>query len=136
MLHSSFFDKDNDGIDVFDVSILLGVALVVWGAARAALRRLGIFRKSAMTRIDEHFIVLANRVGELDAKVEERTAPIQKEANGGYSLPDAINEIRGLKERQESLEDKFDDLIGILLTEKADRLQGVIHTSTTDEEQP
>ena len=136
MLHSSFFDKDNDGIDVVDVSILLGVALVVWGAARAALRRLGILRKSAMTHIDEHFIVLAKRVGELDAKVEERTAPIQKEANGGYSLPDAINEIHGLQERQESLENKFDDLIGILLTEKADRLRGVIHTRTTDEEQP
>lgn len=136
MLDASFFDKDNDGIDVVDVSILLGVAIVVWGAARAALRRLGILRKSAMTRIDEHFIVLAKQVGELDAKVEERTAPIQKEANGGYSLPDAINEIHGLKERQESLENKFDDLIGILLTEKADRLRGAIHTRTTDEEQP
>lgn len=70
----SLFDPGENGIDIGDLSLLVGVLAVIGGFVLALWR---IMLRS-----------LDRRIEGIAARLDERTKPIQPNANGGRSLPD------------------------------------------------
>lgn len=92
MIVAAFFDPASDGFDVLDsVAVLTAVGLLYAGwrkAGKPALRRLVAWCSARATRW-----VQAAVEEMVDRKLAHWTAPIQKGANGGKSLPDANRKL-------------------------------------------
>ncbi|MHB1100011.1 MAG: hypothetical protein ACYCZR_10690 [Burkholderiales bacterium] len=75
---ASFFDPSNDGFDMNDFSMILGI-IIGGGGAYWVLNKVGSW---VVDKFTEKVEVIVRAV------IEEYTRPIQKETNGGFSLPD------------------------------------------------
>jgi hypothetical protein len=75
MILASFWDVNGNGIDVTDFAAILAFLVALIGAF------VGLFRWSRRQLRDEISDVV-------ESHLKKWTAPIQKEANGGLSLPD------------------------------------------------
>lgn len=96
---ASLFDINNDGVDAQDILIVLGVLgtirLAFWGAAKQTAK---LFRGAVNGAVAEELEGWCGIVENLvDDKLRTYTAPIQKDANGDFSLPDAAREARHAK---------------------------------------
>lgn len=85
MLLASFFDVNNNGIDVTDLAAVLGFLALLVGSV------IGLFRWSRKQLRDEISEVVRSEIG-------KATAPIQPTANGGLSLPDVAKSTRRLED--------------------------------------
>ena len=75
MILASFFDLNNNGIDVGDVGALIGVITALALAGRWLVS------------------ILVNQMHDMVVKeLDKATHPIQPNANGGLSLPDVARE--------------------------------------------
>lgn len=85
MLLASFFDVNNNGIDVTDLAAVLGFLALLVGSV------IGLFRWSRKQLREEISEVVRCEIG-------KATAPIQPTANGGLSLPDVAKSTRRLED--------------------------------------
>ena len=85
MLLASFFDVNNNGIDVTDLAAVLGFLALLVGSV------IGLFRWSRKQLREEISEVVRCEIG-------KATAPIQSTANGGLSLPDVAKSTRRLED--------------------------------------
>jgi hypothetical protein len=100
MILASFFDVNNNGIDVTDLAAVLGFSALFVGSV------IGLFRWSRKQ--------LRHEIGEVvRCEIDKATAPIQPTANGGLSLPDVAKSTRRLEDMMMRLAlhqgIKFDD---------------------------
>lgn len=85
MLLASFFDVNNNGIDVTDLAAVLGFLALLVGSV------VGLFRWSRKQ--------LREEIGDVvRSEISKATAPIQPTANGGLSLPDVAKSTRRLED--------------------------------------
>ena len=85
MLLASFFDVNNNGIDVTDLAAVLGFLALLVGSV------IGLFRWSRTQLREEISEVVRHEIA-------KATAPIQPGANGGLSLPDVAKSTRRLED--------------------------------------
>jgi hypothetical protein len=85
MLLASFFDVNNNGIDITDLAAVLGFLALLAGSV------VGLFRWSRKQLREEISEVVRCEIG-------KATAPIQPTANGGLSLPDVAKSTRRLED--------------------------------------
>lgn len=85
MLLASFFDVNNNGIDITDLAAVLGFLALLVGSV------IGLFRWSRKQLRDEISEVVR-------CEIDKATAPIQPGANGGLSLPDVAKTTRRLED--------------------------------------
>lgn len=85
MLLASFFDVNNNGIDVTDLAAVLGFLALLVGSV------IGLFRWSRKQLREEISEVVR-------CEIAKATAPIQPGANGGLSLPDVAKSTRRLED--------------------------------------
>lgn len=85
MILASFFDVNNNGIDVTDLAAVLGFLALLAGSV------VGLFRWSRKQLRDEISEIVKCEIG-------KATAPIQPTANGGLSLPDVAKSTRRLED--------------------------------------
>ena len=85
MILASFFDVNNNGIDVTDLAAVLGFLALLIGSV------VGLFRWSRKQLRDEISEIVKCEIG-------RATAPIQPTANGGLSLPDVAKSTRRLED--------------------------------------
>lgn len=81
MIFASFFDPANDGVDIGDIAV---IAAVFFGPAVIVLGWIRIWGKKWMRSVVRPIVIEV---------VDERTKSIQRDANGGRSLPDANKKI-------------------------------------------
>ncbi len=100
MLLASFFDVNNNGIDITDLAAVLGFLALLAGSV------VGLFRWSRKQLREEISEVVR-------CEIAKATAPIQPTANGGLSLPDVAKSTRRLEDMMMRLAlhsgVKFDD---------------------------
>lgn len=83
MILASFFDPNSNGWDATDLATILGLVLAV-----AAI--LAVIRKVFQATVSK----FASEVREIVRdEIKTYTKPIQKDANGGRSLPDANKKL-------------------------------------------
>ena len=85
MLLASFFDVNNNGIDVTDLAAVLGFLALLVGSV------IGLFRWTRKQLRDEIREVVK-------CEIDKATAQIQPTANGGLSLPDVAKSTRRLED--------------------------------------
>lgn len=85
MILASFFDVNNNGIDVTDLAAVLGFAALLIASV------VGLFRWSRKQLREEISQVVR-------CEISKATAPIQPGANGGLSLPDVAKTTRRLED--------------------------------------
>jgi len=85
MLLASFFDVNNNGIDITDLAAVLGFLALLAGSV------IGLFRWSRKQLRDEISEIVK-------CEIDKATAPIQPTANGGLSLPDVAKSTRRLED--------------------------------------
>ena len=85
MLLASFFDVNNNGIDITDLAAVLGFLALLAGSV------VGLFRWSRKQLREEISEVVR-------CEIAKATAPIQPGANGGLSLPDVAKATRRLED--------------------------------------
>ena len=59
--------------------------------------------------LKEHEAAIATLETKLIKVIEDRTYPIQKDSNGGDSLPDLFKLVNGIKDRMEHRFDRVED---------------------------
>lgn len=101
----SFFDPNDNGLDITDVSVLLGVFVVVWGAVWSAIRQHG--KRVAAARARER----AEMERRLAEQIKEATKLIQPDANGGFALADVVRTLDGIRDDVTDLRRRLDDHI-------------------------
>jgi hypothetical protein len=84
MTLASFFDVNNNGIDVTDLAAVLGFVALFAGTL------VGLFRWSRKQLREEIREVV-------QCEINKATAPIQPGANGGLSLPDVAKSTHRLE---------------------------------------
>ena len=84
MIFASFFDVNNNGIDVTDLAAVLGFLALLVGSV------IGLFRWSR-TQLREEISEVVR------CEIARATAPIQPGANGGLSLPDVAKSTKRLE---------------------------------------
>jgi hypothetical protein len=85
MLLASFFDVNNNGVDITDLATILGFLALFIGSV------VGLFRWSRKQLREEISEVVRY-------EIDKATAPIQPTANGGLSLPDVAKSTRRLED--------------------------------------
>lgn len=85
MLLASFFDVNDNGLDVTDLAAILGFLALLAGST------VGLFRWSRKQLREEISEVVR-------CEISKATAPIQPGANGGLSLPDVAKTTRRLED--------------------------------------
>jgi hypothetical protein len=102
---AAFFDPNGNGFDITDVSVLLGVFVVVWGAVWSAIRWNG--KRVAAARARER----ADMERRLAEQIKEATRPIQPDANGGFALADVVRTLDDIGGDVRYLRKRLDDHI-------------------------
>ena len=85
MILASFFDVNDNGLDVTDLAAILGFLALLAGTT------VGLFRWSRKQLREEISEVVR-------CEISKATAPIQPGANGGLSLPDVAKTTRRLED--------------------------------------
>lgn len=85
MILASFFDVNDNGLDVTDLAAILGFLALLAGTT------VGLFRWSRKQLREEISEVVR-------CEIAKATAPIQPSANGGLSLPDVAKTTRRLED--------------------------------------
>lgn len=85
MILASFFDVNDNGLDVTDLAAILGFLALLAGTT------VGLFRWSRKQLREEISEVVRS-------EISKATAPIQPGANGGLSLPDVAKTTRRLED--------------------------------------
>lgn len=85
MILASFFDVNDNGLDVTDLAAVLGFLALLAGTT------VGLFRWSRNQLREEISEVVR-------CEISKATAPIQPSANGGLSLPDVAKTTRRLED--------------------------------------
>ena len=85
MILASFFDVNDNGLDVTDLAAILGFLALLAGTT------VGLFRWSRKQLREEISEVVR-------CEIAKATAPIQPGANGGLSLPDVAKTTRRLED--------------------------------------
>jgi hypothetical protein len=85
MFLASFFDVNNNGVDITDLATILGFLALFIGSV------VGLFRWSRKQLREEISEVVR-------CEIDKATAPIQPTANGGLSLPDVAKSTRRLED--------------------------------------
>lgn len=119
---AALLDPGENGFDIVDLSIVLGIITVASGLFA------GAFRVIVLPALDRRIEAVAEAVVE---RLDERTKPIQPDANGGASLPDAIADIRTVQRRQ----GEVIELLTELVTAHRDRGAGGLRARSTDHEE-
>jgi hypothetical protein len=102
---AAFFDPNDNGLDITDVSVLLGVFIVAWTAVWGAVRWNG--KRVAAVR-DRERAEMERRLAE---QIKEATKPIQPDANGGFALADVVRTLDGIGDDVRYLRRRLDDHI-------------------------
>lgn len=84
MLLASFFDVNDNGLDITDLAAILGFLALLAGST------VGLFRWSRKQLREEISEIVRCEIG-------KATAPIQPGANGGLSLPDVAKSTKRLE---------------------------------------
>ena len=102
---AAFLDPNDNGFDITDVSVLLGVFVVVWGAVWSAIRWNS--NRVAVAHARER----AEMERRLAEQIKEATKPIQPDANGGFALADVVRTLDNIGEDVRYLRRRLDDHI-------------------------
>jgi len=115
-LLAAVLDPGDDGINIDDLLIILTIVAAVCGLVATAWKGSQWLKARLATRRDRRRRFLVDLIDErLDDRLAHWTRPIQPEANGGSSLPDAAGSahraeliVRAIAQR---LDIPIDDLI-------------------------
>jgi len=89
-LFAAVLDPGDDGINIDDLLIILTIVAAVCGLVATAWKGSQWLKARLATRRDRRRRFLVDLIDErLDDRLAHWTKPIQPEANGGSSLPDA-----------------------------------------------
>lgn len=102
---AAFFDPNDNGLDITDLSIVVAFLLAVWGAVWGAVRWNS--NRVAVARARER----AEMERRLAEQIKEATRPIQPDANGGFALADVVRTLDGIRDDVTYLRRRLDDHI-------------------------
>jgi hypothetical protein len=102
---AGLFDPGDNGFDIADLSVMVGIILAIGGVV-AAVVRWNAKRVSEVRRLERQ-----EMERRLHDQIREATKPIQPDANGGFALADVVRTLDGIRDDVGYLRRRLDDHI-------------------------
>jgi hypothetical protein len=102
---AALLDPGENGFDIADLSVLVGIVLAIGGVVAAVVR----WNSRRVSKVrDRERAEMERRLAE---QIREATKPIQPDANGGFALADVVRTLDGIGDDVRYLRRRLDDHI-------------------------